>query len=151
MLRQVHSAAAPAGPRPPHRHASPDMISDWLKAGREAPGQSEAGSAQALSTASHNHQPVFSDNLAGPSGSRRLSGSWLSADQRRHSGSPAHLRGWERGAGAVTVFPGEAPLTTWVVPSGARPRRNWNLFIVGGRLVKAMAPAGILNGKVVSA
>ena len=62
-------------PAPP-RHASLDMISDWLKAGREEPGQSEAGSAQALFTASHNHQPVSSDNLAGPSGSRRLSGSW---------------------------------------------------------------------------
>lgn len=72
MLRQVHSAAAPAGPRlPPARPL--DMISDWLRAGREAPGQSEAGSAQALFTASHNHQPVFSDDLAGPSGSRRLS------------------------------------------------------------------------------
>lgn len=46
----------PVPPRPLH------TISDWLKARREAPGSSEAGSTQALSAASHCRQPVFGDN-----------------------------------------------------------------------------------------
>ncbi|XP_055451287.1 uncharacterized protein LOC129667641 [Psammomys obesus] len=152
LLRQARSRPGSGQTTPPSARPL-DTASDWLEARWDAPGPSETSSAQALSAASHSRQPVFGDVLLAASDSSlpglrrpRLATSFRVACAPSASGSAAQAQ-WPS-------FPEEVPEHVGRAVRSARGGAGaWFLLvlIVGGRLVKAMAPAGILNGKVISA